>query len=220
MWWKILLFVVMSLIIILAYVWPPPQAQLGDVSRIFYFHVPVAWVSVLAFLLGMMNSVRYLRSKDIRFDIRAAVASKLGLLFAVLATVSGSIFARAAWGSYWNWDPRETSLFILILIYGAYLALRSAVPEEGKRAALSSVYAILAFVTVPFLVFVVPRVFQSLHPTDSIVSKNMKIQMSGQVSVLFFPALLAFTVIFFWIYHLHSKIDTLERAGSIQLKEE
>lgn len=220
MWWKILLFVGMCLIIILAYVWPPPQAQLGDVSRIFYFHVPVAWVSVLAFLVGMVNSVRYLRSKDIRFDIRAWVASQLGLLFAVLATISGSIFAKAAWGSYWNWDPRETSLFILILIYGAYLALRSAVPEEGKRAVLSSVYAILAFVTVPFLVFVVPRVFQSLHPTDSIVDKSMKIQMSGQVSVLFFPALAAFTVIFFWMYYLHTKIENLERAGLLQPKED
>lgn len=207
MWWKILLLVGMSLIIILTFTWPPPQAKLGDVSRIFYFHVPVAWVSVLAFLVAMLNSVQYLRTKNLQFDTNSSIASKLGLLFTFLATVTGSIFAKAAWGSYWNWDPRETSLFILLLIYGAYLALRSAVPEETKRAALSSVYSILAFVTVPFLVFVVPRVFKSLHPTDSIVDKNLKIQMSGQVSALFFPSLLAFTVIFFWMYYLHQKVE-------------
>jgi len=207
MWWKILLFLGMSLIIILTFAWPPPQEKLGDVSRIFFFHVPVAWVSVLAFLVAMINSVRYLKTKNLRFDTDSAIASKLGLLFTFLATVTGSVFAKAAWGSYWNWDPRETSLFILLLIYGAYLALRSAIPEETKRAALSSVYSILAFVTVPFLVFVVPRVFKSLHPTDSIVDKSLKVQMSGQVSALFFPSLIAFTVIFFWMYHLHRKVE-------------
>ena len=215
MWWKILLLVGMSLIIILTFTWPPPQARLGDVSRIFYFHVPVAWVSVLAFLVAMLNSVRYLRTKNLQFDTNSCIASKLGLLFTFLATVTGSIFAKAAWGSYWNWDPRETSLFILLLIYGAYLALRSAVPEETKRAALSSVYSILAFVTVPFLVFVVPRVFKSLHPTDSIVDKNLKIQMSGQVSALFFPSLLAFTVIFFWMYYLHQKVEKLSAKKEV-----
>jgi heme exporter protein C len=215
MWWKILLLVGMSLIIILAYAWPPPQAKLGDVSRIFYFHVPVAWVTVVAFLVAMINSVRYLRTKKLEHDLRAAVASRLGLLFAFLATVTGSIFAKAAWGSFWNWDPRETSLFILLLIYGAYLALRSAVPEQTKRAALSAVYSILAFATVPFLVFVVPRVFKSLHPTDSIVDKSLKIQMSGQVSSLFFPSLIAFTVVFFWIYHLEQKAEKLIKQKEV-----
>jgi len=175
----------------------------------------VAWVSVLAFLVAMLNSVWYLRTKNLQFDTNSGIASKLGLLFTFLATVTGSIFAKAAWGSYWNWDPRETSLFILLLIYGAYLALRSAVPEETKRAALSSVYSILAFVTVPFLVFVVPRVFKSLHPTDSIVDKNLKIQMSGQVSALFFPSLLAFTVIFFWMYYLHQKVEKLSAKKEV-----
>src|SRR3989304_4330964 len=118
MWWKILLFVVMSLIIVLAYLWPPPQAKLGDISRIFYFHVPLAWVACVAFLVGMVNSLQYLRTKNLFYDTRAAVASELGLLFTFLATVTGSLFAKAAWGSFWNWDPRETSIFILLLIYG------------------------------------------------------------------------------------------------------
>ncbi len=214
MWWKILLFLVMSLIIILAYLWPPPQQKLGDTSRIFYFHVPVAWVSVVAFLVAMINSVQYLRTKNLRHDTNSAISSRIGLLFAFLATVTGSIFAKAAWGSFWNWDPRETSLFVLLLIYGAYLALRSAVPEETKKAALSSVYSILAFVTVPFLIFVVPRVFKSLHPTDSIVDKSMKIQMSGQVSSLFFPSLAAFTVLFFWMYYLEQKVELKTKKES------
>ena len=138
-----------------------------------------------------------------------------GLLFAILATITGSIFAKSTWGSYWNWDPRETSLFILLLIYGAYFVLRSAVEPEERRAALSSVYAILAFVTVPFLVFVVPRVYQSLHPTDSVIDEGFRIQMSPAVLATFLASLVGFTFLFVWLFKLETRINKL----SDELKE-
>jgi len=209
MFWKLLLLVWMSAVIVAAFLLPPPQSQLGEVSRIFFFHVPVAWVAVLAFLTAFVYSIRYLRSKDLVHDARAAVASRLGLLFAILATITGSIFAKSTWGSYWNWDPRETSLFILLLIYGAYLVLRSAVEPEERRAALSSVYAILAFVTVPFLVFVVPRVYQSLHPTDSVIDKRLEFQMPPAILATFLASLAGFTCLFFWLFKLESRIREL-----------
>jgi heme exporter protein C len=209
MFWKLLLLVWMSAVIVAAFLLPPPQSQLGDVSRIFFFHVPVAWVAVLAFLTAFVYSIRYLRSKDLAHDARAAVASRLGLLFAILATITGSIFAKSTWGSYWNWDPRETSLFILLLIYGAYLVLRSAVEPEERRAALSSVYAILAFVTVPFLVFVVPRVYQSLHPTDSVIDKRLGFQMPPAILFTFLASLAGFTFLFFWLFKLETRIREL-----------
>jgi heme exporter protein C len=209
MFWKLLLLVWMSAVIVMAFLLPPPQSQLGDVSRIFFFHVPVAWVAVLAFLTAFVYSIQYLRSKDPVHDTRAAVASRLGLLFAILATITGSIFAKSTWGSYWNWDPRETSLFVLLLIYGAYLVLRSAVEPEERRAALSSAYAILAFVTVPFLVFVVPRVYQSLHPTDSVIDQRFRFQMSPAVLATFLASLAGFTFLFFWLFKLETRIRKL-----------
>ena len=209
MFWKLFLLVWMSAVIVAAFLLPPPQSQLGEVSRIFFFHVPVAWVAVLAFLTAFVYSIRYLRSKDMAHDTRAAVASRLGLLFAILATITGSVFAKSTWGSYWNWDPRETSLFILLLIYGAYLVLRSAVEPEERRAALSSVYAILAFVTVPFLVFVVPRVYQSLHPTDSVIDKRLGFQMPPAILVTFLASLAGFTFLFFWLFKLETRIREL-----------
>lgn len=175
--WKIILFIWMCGVILSAFLVPPPQAQLGEVSRIFFFHVPMAWVAVLAFLLSFVFGLLYLRKRDLTYDMKASIASRLGLWFAILATISGSIFAKFSWGSFWNWDPRETSIFILILIYGAYFALRSAVEPEEKKAVLSSVYSILAFVTVPFLVFVVPRVYQSLHPSNSVIDTQLHVQM-------------------------------------------
>jgi len=197
----------MSAVIILVWIMDPPQSTLGDISRIFYFHVPSAWVAVLAFAVGMFNSIGYLRKREMKFDIRAAASAELGLMFCILATVSGAFFAKKAWGTYWNWDPRQTSIFVLMLIYGAYLALRSAIDSEERRAALSAVYSILAFITVPFLIFVVPRIYDSLHPSNTVVNAGGKIQMLRPILTVFLVSLVCFTIIFFWLYGLQSKIN-------------
>jgi heme exporter protein C len=210
MFWKILLLIWMCGVTAAAFLLPPPQSQLGQVSRIFFFHVPVAWVAVLAFFMSFVFSILHLKSKDISYDARASAASRLGLLFVLLATFSGSIFAKSTWGSFWNWDPRETSIFILLLIYGAYFALRSAVESEERKAVLSSVYAIMAFITVPFLVFVVPRIYQSLHPTDSVINVKLKMQMPLPILITFLASLIGFTSLFLWIFKLERKIDTIQ----------
>lgn len=203
---KILLSILFCAVIVAVFLLPPPQKELGDISRIFFFHVPVAWVTVLAFLFAMINSLLYLKTKEMIYDIQAAVSSQLGFLFAILATISGSIFARYAWGSFWNWDPRETSIFILLLIYGAYLALRSSIETEERKANFSAVYSILAFITVPFLVFVIPRVYRSLHPTDSVIDTGLKIQMPPLILLIFLTSLLGFSLLFLWIYRLEVRL--------------
>lgn len=209
---KIALFLVMTWVVIAAFVLPAPQQMIGDASRIFYFHVPQAWVAVLAFVVSMIAAVQYLRKGEMVDDDRARVAAQLGLLFCFLATVTGSIFAKVTWHSFWNWDPRETSIFILLLIYGAYFALRSAIDVPEKRARLAAVYAIFAFVTVPFLVFIMPRVLPSLHPSDSIMDESGKITMSGNTAMVFFPSLAAFTGLFFWIYRIALRVIRHERT--------
>jgi hypothetical protein len=123
-------------------------------------------VTVLALGWSMVHSVLYLRVAALEHDDQPRRAAELGILFCIVATISGSMWAKAMWGSYWNWDPRETSIFFLLLIYGAYLALRSAVDGEERRARLAAIYSAAAFVAVPFLMFVVPRIYDSLHPSD------------------------------------------------------
>jgi heme exporter protein C len=206
---KIALLIWMCMVIIAIFLLPPPQTQLGEVSRIFFFHIPLAWVAVLAFLLSFIFSILYLQKKDLTYDIKANTASRLGLLSTVLATISGSIFAKISWGSFWNWDPRETSIFILLLIYGAYFALRSAVEPEERKASLSSAYAIMAFLTVPFLVFVIPRIYQSLHPADSVINTKMQIQMPLSILITFLASMVGFTWLFVWIFKLETKINRL-----------
>jgi len=211
MWWKILLLNGLAAVIVFSFITPAPQQMIGESSRIFYYHIPMAWIAVLAFTMSMVYSIRYLKSKNFLEDNRARNAAALGLLFSILATITGSIFAKVTWGSFWNWDPRETSIFILLLIYGAYFALRGAIEVEEKKAALSAVYAIFAFVTVPFLVFVVPRLVPSLHPSDSVVNAEMKFTMGTTIRIIFFSSLALFTVLYLWIFNLACRVGVLYR---------
>ncbi|MBI5266535.1 MAG: cytochrome c biogenesis protein CcsA [candidate division Zixibacteria bacterium] len=211
MWWKLLIFVVMAIVIVASFVTPAPQKVIGEASRVFYYHIPQAWVCVVAFAISMVYSIRYLMKRQLVEDDRAGVAAGLGLIFCILATVTGSVFAKVTWGSFWNWDPRETSIFILLLIYGAYFALRGAIETEERRATLAAVYSIFAFVTVPFLIFVVPRMVPSLHPADSIVDKNMKFTMGPSVRAIFFTSLALFTALFFWMLSLGVRVQRLIR---------
>lgn len=143
----------------------PGYEGLGNAGRIMVLHVPTAWVSVLAFAVSAFYSGMYLWRRRPADDDRALAAAESGLLFTILATITGMIFSQVVWGIFWNWDPRQTSIFVLLLIYAALFALRSAVENDEQRRRLSSVYSLFAFVTVPFLVFVAPRLSDStLHP--------------------------------------------------------
>jgi heme exporter protein C len=196
--------------VVLAFTWAPLVPVLGDTTRVLYFHIPAAWVTVLALGWSMLHSLLYLARRDLRHDDHAAAAAELGLLFCVGATVSGSLWAKAMWGSYWNWDPRETSIFFLLLIYGAYLALRSAVDEDVKRARLSAVYSAIAFVAVPFLVFVVPRIYFTLHP-DPILNERGKVDMDPRIRTVFFAMLVGFTGLWVWLQSVRVRVTRLER---------
>ena len=208
---KIVLFVWLVLVILGAFLYAPVAKGLGEFTRVLYFHVPMAWITVLAFLLSAVYSILYLKNKQIRFDQHAEAANQLGILFAVLATVTGSIWAKMAWGSFWNWDPRETSIFILLLIYAAYFALRSAIEQEDRRAALSAVYSILAFVTVPFFIFIVPRIYEGLHPDvvgEVVKASDKKMVMGPKILLVFLSSLGGFTGLFVWMVKM--KFDLIK----------
>ncbi len=206
---KALLTLWMTAMIVAAFLYAGAAAGFpGQTSRILFFHVPQAWIATLSFLLSMIASCIYLAKRSAKTDYLALSAAELGLLFCILATASGSIFAKATWGSFWNWDPRQTSIVILLMIYGAYFALRSAVPDPEKRRVFAAVYSILAFVTVPFLVFVVPRITASLHPEDTM--NPAKPGMDPKTLKVFLGSLLAYTGLFVWMLRLKIRVLRLE----------
>ncbi len=179
----------------------PPAEGLGNLVRIIYFHIPLAWISVLAFFMSAWWAFRYLRQRDLHYDALSACSARIGFFFVLLASLSGAVFAKLTWGAFWNWDPRQTTIFVLILLYGAYLTLRASVTEPQRCAKVSAIYSLLSCVTVPFLVFVIPRFYFSLHPSP-LLNESGKIDMDPvMLSVLLF-ALLDITLIYFWlIFH-------------------
>src|SRR5215510_3016414 len=157
--------------VVVAMFWVVPRyAGLGDAGRIIIMHVPTAWVTSVAFAVSAVYSILYLRRRRTTDDAFAVAAAEVGFLFCILATVTGAIFAQLVWGVFWNWDPRETSILVLLLIYAAYFALRSAIDEPERQRRLAAVYNLFAAVIMPFLLFVAPRVAESsLHPNCAFI---------------------------------------------------
>ncbi len=147
----------------------------------------------------------------------SAAAAALGTVYAVLATVTGAVWAKFTWGTFWNWDPRQTSIFLLLLIYAAYFLLRNAIDDPQRRARLSAAYSIVAFATVPFLIFVLPRLLPGLHPGSAddtnagplLSPKSDAINPTKQV--VYGVSLFAFTLVFFWLMNLHVRATRAAR---------
>jgi len=209
---RVLLFLWIAVTMVIALLRAPLVPVLEETTRVLYFHIPAAWLTVVALGWSMINSVIYLVRRDLRADDHAAAAAELGLLFCIGATVSGALWAKAMWGAYWNWDPRETSIFFVLLIYTAYLALRGSIEGEEKRARLSAIYSVAAFVAVPFLIFVVPRMYATLHP-DPIINDRGKVDMDPMIRWCFLSMLVGFTGLYVWLQSLRVRVSRLERAA-------
>lgn len=199
------LFIWIFISIILSFLYAPSaEGFKGESYRIVFYHVPMAWVAVLAFFMSAYNSFIYLRKKEFLYDIKSKTLISLGLLFSILATITGAIFAKIEWGTYWNWDPRQISITLLLFIYAAYLILRSSIENPKIRANLSSVYSLFSFFLVPFLVFIIPRIYFSLHPD---LVRGGKFQMEGPILYTFLFMLFGFTLLFIIIYKMSYKIE-------------
>jgi heme exporter protein C len=198
-------------VILAAFFWPKPaKGFIGESSRIVFFHVPCAWTATLAFLVAAIASIVHLVKRDAGSDEAAAAAIRLGFLFSVLATVTGSIFADVMWGSFWNWDPRETSIVLLLFLYAAYLFLRGAISDPERRGVFCAVYALFSGFVMPFLIFVVPRVTSSLHP-QTIINPQGKVLMDGPTKAVFFGSLAGFTALFFWMWDIDRRMERMKR---------
>ncbi|MCE5198933.1 MAG: cytochrome c biogenesis protein CcsA [Armatimonadota bacterium] len=196
----------MSAVIAAAFLYVPPAAGFAvpDAARIVIFHVPCAMISVLAYLVSTVYAIAYLKNGTIASDAKSAISAGLGFTFTALATVTGMIFAKVQWGAAWNWDPRETTILILMIVYAAYFALRGAIPGTIARARISAAYNILACVIMPYLVFVLPRMMGGLHPDRASLSIEYRIVMGA--------AMIGFMWLYIWLFRIHVRISEYEIA--------
>ena len=160
----------------------PPAVGFVDpeLARVVALHLPNAYVALIAAFMGGAYAWRYLtKGRKPLDDARSAVAAVLAGLFCLLTTVTGSIFARVQWGSFWNWDPRETAVALLLLVYAAYFVLRASIDDPDKRGSVSAVYMLFAAVMTPMLGYVIPKMVPSLHPKDVHFDASYRIAIYG-----------------------------------------
>jgi heme exporter protein C len=191
----------------LAFVFAPPEATMGELYRILYIHLPSALVCYLAFTLSMVSSVLFLRRRERRYDTLAEVSAWLGLLFGAVTLVTGSIWANAAWGTYWNWDPRETTTLVLWVAYLGYVTLKMSLENEERRAVVGSVYNILAFVTVPLSYFSL-QLLPTLHPQ---VVSGSGIGLTPPMTLALALNVVSATVLFAYLLGAMSTVHDLEK---------
>lgn len=200
----------------------PTEVTMGDVQRVFYFHVGTAWVAMLGFVVAAVSGVTYLIKKDMKWDRFELAAVEVSTVFFFITICLGSIWARPAWNTWWTWDIRLTTAAITELIFIAYFMLRQGVEDPEKRARFAAVYTLLGGFSVP-ITFMVIRLFRSIHPVVVMANgAQEEMNMTSKMVTAMLFALFAFTVLFIdLIWHrirlgnLQDKVEQLKLETSI-----
>jgi heme exporter protein C len=177
----------------------PFRNILGETIRNQYFHVPLWFAMIFLFLFSVIYSTRYLRTFDADNDRRALALTTTGVIFGILGLVTGALWAKNTWGAYWSWDIKQNMTAVALLIYFAYFILRGAFQDEEKRARLGAVYNIFAFVALIPLIFVIPRLVDSLHPGAGGNPAFGGDDLDNTMRMVFYPAGIGWTLFGFWI---------------------
>ncbi len=212
--------IVLGISTYLALVFAPTEAVMGDVQRVFYFHIGTAWVGLLGFVIAAVAGIIYLFTKNMFWDRFEVAAVEVSTVFFFITIALGSIWARPAWNTWWTWDPRLTTAAVTELIYIAYFMLRQGIEDPEKRARFGAVYTLLGGLSAP-LTFMVIRLFRSIHPVviGAANANQEKLSMTPDMRVAFFFALFAFTVIFIDLIWHRIRLGGLEeKVEQLKLK--
>lgn len=213
MLFRVLWFLGMAVLTAASFAVPDaPAFQQPALARLIFFHLPCAFLATGYLLYGSYLSFVHLKKQEATTDIRAESANEIGMLFAILTMVTGVLFSKVQWGAWWQWDPRQTSFLMVLLLYSAYFALRGALADPVRRASNSAAYSVAMLLPTLFLVFVFPRLPQvaSFHPSNTIVQGGFDANYRMVIVGLFLSMLVAAV----WLYRLRV------RAGMFELNVE
>ncbi len=188
------------------FIYAPTEATMGDVQRIFYFHVSSAWTSFLAIFVVFVYSVRFLASRDRDLDTKAAAAAEVGAVFSTMVLLTGPLWAKPVWGIWWTWDARLTSAFVLWLIYMGYLMLRRLVESPEQRARLSAVFGVLGAADAP-IVYMSNRWWRTQHPQPVLGGEAGSSGLDPQMRVVLYTTFLAFILLFIHLWRLRCDLE-------------
>ncbi|PYU07349.1 MAG: cytochrome C assembly protein [Acidobacteria bacterium] len=196
----------------------PEERTMGDLQRIFYFHVSCAWAGLTAFLIGFASNLLYVWKRNEKYDWLGVTCAEVGVAFTTIVLISGPIWAKPAWGIYWTWDARLTSTFVLWLLYISYLLLRTLVEEPNRRALLSALFGIFAFIDVP-IVFGAIRWWRTQHPAPVIMGGPNSGLAPGMRPTFYFAVLAMHLFMWFLISEryalekLRGEVEVLRREA-------
>lgn len=193
----------------------------GQLQRIFYVHVPSAWVGYLAFAIVFISSIAYLRTGARRWDLLAHSAAEIGVLFISLVLITGPIWAHPVWGTWWQWDARLTSALVMWLTYVGYLFLRNLTVDPAKAGRLAAIVGIVGFINVPIVHFSV-QWWRTLHPSGPTPANPIEASgLEGSELLTFFVALVSFTLLFSWLLAHRTRVGRLsDRVEELEVLDQ
>ena len=210
-WWKVLAVLLIFSTLITGLLLPVPRlAILHETIRNLYFHVPM-WMGMLSvFVISVVFSIMYLNTGKEEYDLASVECVNTGLLFYLLGLVTGMLWAKYTWGEFWSGDPKQNSAAIAFLLYCAYLVLRNSIDEEQKRGKISAIYNIFAFPIMVVLIFVLPRMTDSLHPGNGGNPAFGRYDLDNRMRVAFYPAMAGWSLLAIWIATIRYRIRLIE----------
>jgi heme exporter protein C len=188
----------------------PNREILNETIRFLFFHVPFWFAMMTVCFVGLFFGIRFLSTNQMHFDIYSEKFIKTGILMGILGLISGSIWARFTWGTWWTFDVKLNGAALTVLIYVAYLVLRSGITDEIQKARISAVYSIFAFVLMIVFVMVVPRIYDSLHPGNGGNAPVSDYDFDSTLRMVFYPAVVAWIGIAVWISQLNIRFQKLK----------
>ncbi|MEP7322491.1 MAG: cytochrome c biogenesis protein CcsA [Saprospiraceae bacterium] len=187
----------------------PFRNVLGETIRNTYFHVPLWFAMVTLFGASVYFSIKFLRNKNIADDIRAESLVLVGVLFGILGTITGSLWAKYTWGSYWSFDVKQNMAAISLLIYGGYFLLKKSITDPDGKGRIGSIYNIFAFAISMPLIFIIPRRFDSLHPGNGGNPALGTQDLDNTMRLVFYPAVIAYILLGLWIAQITNRIKLI-----------
>ncbi|SDM67864.1 heme exporter protein C [Pedobacter antarcticus] len=215
-WWKILGAVLVIYSTVYGFLSTVPALPILHQSiRNLYFHVPMWFAMIVLFSISVFHSIKFLNNGNEDSDLKAVQSVNAGIVFGILGIVTGAIWARFTWGQAWSFDVKQNFAAIALLLYFAYLILRNAIDEEQKRAKISAIYNIFAFPMMVVLLFVLPRIGDSLHPGNGGNPGFNAYDLDSRMRMVFYPACAGWIMIGYWIYTLLARVAKLEKKKTL-----
>ena len=211
-WWKIMAVLLLLYTVVGGLLFSVPRLNiLNETIRVLHFHVPMWFGMIIILSISVFYSIRYLSNSEERNDDQAVECANVGVFFGVLGILTGMFWAKFTWGDWWSGDPKQNAAAIGLLIYFAYFILRGSLEDVTQKARISAIYNIFAFATLVPLLFILPRLTDSLHPGSGGNPGFNAYDLDSRLRMVFYPAVLGWTLLGIWIVNLRVRYRTLKR---------